>query len=94
MNVALRQGKPLRRPGVWFRQAGDENAVYDPLTESLHLLNDTALAIWELCDGETKPAEMVKAICDLFETFPEDVTQDVHQILLEFENAGIIFWEE
>lgn len=94
MNVAVRKGKPLRRPGVWLRQAGEENAVYDPLTESLHLLNETALAIWELCDGQTEPREMVKAICDLFGTSPEDVTQDVHQILLEFEKAGIIFWEE
>jgi PqqD family protein of HPr-rel-A system len=93
MTLSVRQGKPIRRPGVWLRQAGDENAVYDPLNESLHLLNDTALAIWELCDGQTQPDEMVKAICELFGTPVEVVTEDVNRILLDFERAGIVFWE-
>jgi hypothetical protein len=94
LSLSVREGKPVRRPGVWLRQAGEENAVYDPLTESVHLLNDTALAIWELCDGETLPGEMVKAICQLFGTPAEVVVEDVNRILIEFEQAGIVFWEE
>jgi PqqD family protein of HPr-rel-A system len=94
MTVSVGHGKPMRRPGVWLRQAGEENAVYDPLSETLHLLNDTALAIWQLCDGETSPEEMVRAICELFGT-PEDVVRkDVNRILLEFEAAGIVYWEK
>lgn len=94
MNVDLQQGKPIRRPGVWLRRAGEENAIYDPLTESLHLLNETALAIWQLCDGETTPDEMVTAICKLFRTSTDEVTEDVNRVLGEFKTAGIIFWQD
>jgi PqqD family protein of HPr-rel-A system len=94
VTVSVGQGKPVRRPGVWLRQAGDENAVYDPLSEALHLLNDTALAIWQLCDGETTPDEMVRAVCQLFGTPTDVVRRDVNRILLEFEAAGIVFWEK
>lgn len=94
MNLTLRDGLPVRRPGVWLRQAGTENAVYDPLTGRLHILNDTALAIWHLCDGETSTEEMVSAICDLFNTERDVVVHDVNRILDKFESAGLLSWGE
>ena len=88
MNVATE--RPARRPDVWLRQAEGENVVFDPKTGAVHILNATALAIWELCDGETRVGEMVEAICGL-SGLPRDVVQeDVERILKEFEQAGIV----
>ncbi len=94
MSLSVRQGRPSRKPGVWLRQAGDENAVYDPATGAVHLLNATALAIWDLCDGETLPAEMITAICQISGLHPDVVTEDVERVLGEFEKAGIILWDD
>lgn len=88
MNVTTE--RPARRPDVWLRQAEGENVVFDPKTGAVHILNATALAIWELCDGDTRVGEMVEAICGL-SGLPRDVVQeDVERILKEFEQAGIV----
>jgi PqqD family protein of HPr-rel-A system len=85
---------PTRKPHVWLRQSESENAIYDPATDEVHLLNATAVAIWTLCDGGTTPAEMIQAVCDL-SGLPEDVAQeDVGRILTQFEDAGIVGWKE
>jgi PqqD family protein of HPr-rel-A system len=88
--MSLTTEPPTRRPDVWLRQAEGENVVFDPATGAVHILNATALAIWELCDGETRPAEMVEAICGL-SGLPRDVVEeDVARILSEFERADIV----
>lgn len=92
MNTDVREGKPARKAEVWLRQAGAENALYNPDTGSIHILNDTALAIWDLCDGETDPEEMISAICDLSGMPAEVVTEDVQRILMEFDVAGLLVW--
>ena len=94
MNLSVRQGRPMRRKDVWLRQSKKENAVYNPATSEVYLLNDTALAIWHLCDGETRPEEMMNAICDLTGLPPEVVAEDLERILLEFDTAELIEWLE
>ena len=92
MNLSVRQGRPVRRKDVWLRNTKDEIAVYNPGTGDVYLLNETALAIWDLCDGETKPDEMMTAICDVTSLPPEVVAEDVERILLEFDSAELIEW--
>lgn len=92
MSTTVEQGRPIRRDNVWVRRSGDENAVYDPQTGTVHLLNETAQAIWELCDGQTEPEEMIRAICDFFGMHPDVVVEDVERILTEFARADIIRW--
>ena len=94
MNASLRTRFPVRKPDLWLRQSDSENAIYDPATGDVHLLNSTALAIWVLCDGSTTPTEMIQAVCDL-SRLPEDVAEeDVMRALLEFGHAGILTWRE
>lgn len=93
MNTSLRDDRPVRRPDVWLRKTDREIAVYDPLGNRIHLLNDTALAIWELCDGETTPAEMIAAICELCGMHRDIVTEDVERVLSDFDELGLVLWE-
>lgn len=88
----LREGHPLRRSDVWVRKRSWENAVYDSEHSQLHILNETAQAVWELCDGQTRPDEMVEAICELYGLSPHRVDEDVRRILAEFEEAHLIAW--
>jgi hypothetical protein len=91
--MLLRDGKPARKADVWLRQSDTENVVFDPSSETVHMLNATAMAIWVLCDGETDPEEMVEAICEL-SGLPRDVViEDVRRILLQFEEADILTWK-
>lgn len=83
---------PMRKSQVWVRRSGSENAVVEPGSGTVHMLNDTAMAIWQLCDGETRPEEMIEAICQLSSLHPDVVTEDVQRILLDFQQVGLIEW--
>jgi hypothetical protein len=91
MNLQLK-GRPARRPEVWIRQAKGENAAFQPTSGEVYLMNDTAKAIWDLCDGDTSPDEMIEAICDITSLPSEIVAEDVERTLLGFEEAGLIAW--
>jgi coenzyme PQQ synthesis protein D (PqqD) len=92
MSRSLSELRPARSPDVWIRKTRGETLAYHPGTGAAHLLNDTALAIWDLCDGETKPEEMVEAICQLCGMHPDVVDEDVDRILGEFGDAGLVVW--
>jgi Coenzyme PQQ synthesis protein D (PqqD) len=94
MSVSVAERRPTRKARVWLRQASGENVAYDPETGSVHMLNATAVAIWVLCDGHTRVAEMIDAICELSGLPAEVVSEDVDRILREFYVAGILNWEE
>ncbi len=89
----LTKRRPARRSDIWLHQTPSENALFDPSTGALHLLNDTALAIWELCDGETTPAEMIAAICEFCGMHRDIVTEDVERVLSDFYELGLVLWE-
>jgi hypothetical protein len=94
VTLSLKDSKPDRRADVWLRQAGTENALIDPVTGAVHLLNETALAIWDLCDGQTLPIEMIAGICEATGLPEEVVTEDLERILAEFDRAGLIEWAD
>jgi hypothetical protein len=85
---------PVRAPGVWLRQSGGENIVFDPTRGVAHTMNTTAVAIWVLCDGDTHPSEMMEAICEISGLPITVVQEDVERILEEFESVGVIEWHE
>lgn len=54
------------------------------------VLNPTALALWELCDGTTDVEEMVSAVCRLFAVDRERARHDVECALSDMQSAGVI----
>jgi len=83
---------PQQRPGTWLRQSEDENVVVDTENSRLHVLNDTALALWELCNGQNTVEEMITAVCELFGEPAEVVRRDVESTLAGFDGAGLLVW--
>jgi hypothetical protein len=84
--------RPLRKDGVTLHRAHGEITLYDPDEDMIHVVNSTAAAIWELCDGETDDSEMVGAICHLTGMPVEIVQEDVAHLLAGFEEAHLISW--
>ena len=65
--------------------------VYDKEADSLHVLNESARAIWELCDGETRSDEMAQAISELTKISYEDALRDVLTTLDELARLGLVY---
>ena len=83
--------KPRRRSDVVCQAAGDETLLYDPIGDTVHVLNSTALAVWELCDGLHTPAEIEAALRVRFTgTEGLDLSGDVQTTLARFQAEGLL----
>jgi PqqD family protein of HPr-rel-A system len=82
--------RPRQSPALTVRRLGAGKALHDPMTRKTHVLNATAAAIWELCDGETAPSEMIAAVCDLTGQPIEVAAEDITRTLADFERLGLI----
>lgn len=88
MNDADRN--PKRRTDVVVRSTPNQQAVYDPVTDTLHRLNSTAMAIWQACDGETSLNELVEAVAMLTDTAIEEANGLVSSAIDELTAAGLL----
>lgn len=84
---------PRAAAGVRLVTGRHRTRLVDPAGHTLHVLNGTALALWELCDGETTVTEMVAAACLLFDGDERTVRLDIEQTLARFTDAHLLVWE-
>ncbi len=83
---------PRRRDGVHVDLVRDGHALQDG--DQVHLLNETAFALWQLCDGRTSPEEMAAGVCELFGEPSAVVLADVDRTLGELSRRGLIHWQQ
>jgi hypothetical protein len=91
MNAVLGR-LPRRRTDVLLRDEGTESLVIARGQPVPHVLNPTARAIWELCDGATTVDEVVDAICQVFAVPPDRAVDDVIKTLDDLAQAGLVDW--
>ncbi len=82
---------PSRRADVVAQRAGKETLLYDPVADTVHVLNATAWAIWEFCDGEHSLDEVEMRLRARFAAPSEqDVKGDIAMVLAVFAQNGLI----
>lgn len=87
-------GVPVRREDVLLIDDGDRCVIAGLALARTHELNPTARAIWELCDGTTRPDEMVEAICQVFSVTSEQAGDDVRRALEQLTDAKLVTWAD
>jgi hypothetical protein len=82
--------KYQRNPKTKIKEIGDDRAVYIPATRAIHVLNQTALLVWELADEPVTAEEMAAAISSVTDTAEQTVLADLREVLPEFVRDGIL----
>jgi hypothetical protein len=92
--------KPRRIDGFRSKALGNETLLYQPNGKAIHVLNPTALRIWELCDGQHTIQEMGQVIRAEFQLPaydeaaqpdpPADIAGDIERSLQMFFEAGLL----
>lgn len=80
---------PRRRAGVRLSQAAGDSLLTTPEGETV-AVNDSALALWELSDGETTVEEMVVAVDTFFDADSAVIRRDVEATLAELVRVGVL----
>lgn len=83
---------PHRKPGFIWRKVEKEIVLFNPDTNETFLLNPTAAAIWEICDGVCTIENIVDSIIERFEADKErkEITQDIVEFIKEGEKNGYL----
>ncbi len=79
------------RPEEIVHQVLDGEAVlYDARTGSTHRLNETALAVWQACDGQATTRELAQWLTGVYDVSSETALEDVEQLIAAFAQAGLV----
>lgn len=81
---------PRRRADGELVEHGERSLLLVPGQDIAHVLNPTARALWDLCDGRTSPQEIAGAVCEVFDVDPHDAARDVAAALERLEAAGLL----
>jgi hypothetical protein len=79
MNVA--QHKPAQKSGTVHYEVLNEMVVYSPDTMQAASLNESASAIWELCDGTRTIDEICRDLASQIGMTPDRLSDDVKNVV-------------
>lgn len=82
--------KPRHRGALATEEVEEDLLLYDSDKDHVHLLNVSASAIFELCDGTRTAQEIAQEIAKLVTPGDHDIGKDVGQTLGELREKGLI----
>lgn len=86
-----RSSCPRRRADVVRKGTPNETLLYDPRADAVHVLNRTALAVWDLCDGTNTAQDIESTLRGSFAVDAgRSVADDVRRALERFTQEQLL----
>lgn len=83
--------KPIRKSSVLRGSKGNETVLYNEESGAIHVLNPTALLVWNLCDGEHGIEDIENTMRTEFSVSEDQsVTTDIEEVLERFSKEGLL----
>lgn len=73
---------PRRRHDLTLEQLDDEAILLDPRRGDVHRLNQTALLVWRLCDGQTTTREIARQLTTAYQVDFEAALACVDELMV------------
>ena len=75
---------------VRYRRLFDEGVLIHQKQAEALILNETAMAFLELCDGQRSTADIINEMSLQYEVGQDELKEDVKEFVQELTRAGII----
>ncbi len=82
--------RPLARRPVLERRLGSDGVLIDAAGKAAYLLNATAWAIWELCDGRRSADEVVAELARRYGVSPTVAAPGCQRVLGRLQAAELV----
>jgi hypothetical protein len=79
-----------RRKGVQAHPLGDELLLYTPEMARAFSFNQTAQAVWDLCDGQRTLAEISQHLATRYDATPDKLLADVQETVRQLQELGLL----
>ena len=81
---------PKKIDNLAIRTVGLETLVHDESNDAIHVLNETAGRVLELCDGTRSPDAIAREIAGACGIDPGMVAADVEEVLEHFVSLNLL----
>lgn len=81
---------PRRRDDLIEEELDGQVVLYEPVTQRMHRLNETALHVWRSCDGRTTTRQIAGRLAERFEVDIETALDDVEQVMVLLAEEGLV----
>ncbi len=81
---------PLRRNEVRDYRIDGESVLFDPRSHKMYLLNQTALAVFRCCDGQTTMREVAESLTKTYRVVFETALDHVEQLVALFAASQLL----
>ena len=78
------------RPNLLETEVDGDISIYDPGSERVVVLNQTASDVWRLTDGQHTINEIVELLARAYQVDVHSISDDVGQAVEGFVDAGLI----
>ena len=85
---------PLRRDDLRDYQIDGEAVLFDPKTHKILLLNQTALAVFRRCDGQTTIREAAESLSKIYHVAFDTALDHVEQVVGLFAASSLLDAED
>ena len=75
---------------VRYRRLFDEGVLIHQKQAEALILNETAMAFLELCDGQRSTADIINEMSQQYEVGHDELKEDLKEFVQELTRAGII----
>ena len=83
--------RPVAKADIEKSQMGNETLLYNSENDKVTVLNKTAAAVWELCDGKHTLAHITEKVRESFSPPDDcDVAGDVEAAIQKLKEDGIL----
>ncbi len=80
---------PRKRGDVVLQRVGEEAILIDPRTDQAHVVNSSAVLLWELCDGERSFDDLATAFAEPYGLSGPEVIGDVREGVAALGELGL-----
>jgi len=81
---------PARRTELRDYQMDGEAVLFDPKTQKMYLLNQTALAVFRRCDGQTTMRQVAESLAETYHVAFENALDHTEQLIALFAHSQLL----
>jgi len=81
---------PYRRDGIVEGVLESEAVLYDQQSGCTHRMNESALAVWRACDGQSTTRQLAERLTQVYDVPLETAIHDAEQSIAAFAQVGLV----
>ena len=85
---------PRKRRNFHLEEVDGEHILFGRTRAAAHFLNESASAIWNVCDGTRSVREIVQIFSDAYPDSAGEIAQQVPQVIGELAAAGVLAFDD